>query len=97
MHESWPACGGSTSVGTTCARLRLEKSRSRATGVSNMILFGLDQVGRRRLTISAHHVIDSTSNCGGVALRRIALAHHSATPSAVAPHALIESANASSS
>ena len=38
MHESWPACGGSTSVGTTLLRGPVvEKSRSRATGASNTI------------------------------------------------------------
>ena len=67
MHESWPACGGSTSVGTTSARLRPEKSRSRATGVSSTILLALDHVGRRRLTTSAHQFIDSSISCGGVA------------------------------
>ena len=67
MHESWPACGGSTRVGTTCLRLRDEKSRSRAIGASSMIRLGVDHVGRRRLTTSAHQLIDSSISCGGVA------------------------------
>ncbi len=45
MQESWPACGGSTSVGTTFLLRVVEKSRSLATGASNTILLGELQVG----------------------------------------------------
>ena len=37
MQESWPACGGSTSVGTTPRLREVEKSRRRASGDSNTI------------------------------------------------------------
>src|ERR1700733_5045904 len=47
MHESWPACGGSTRVGTT-RRLEIEKSRRRASGASNTISCGVVQAGGRR-------------------------------------------------
>src|SRR6201996_658850 len=97
MQESWLACGGSTSVGVTALRLRVEKSRSRATGASNTTRFGVLHVGGRRLTISAHHCIDSSISCGGVTCRRTALDHHSAIPSAAAAHAVIESVKAISS
>src|SRR5690349_14654928 len=50
MHESWPAWGGSTSVGTT--RLReTEKSRRRASGASNTISCGVVQEGLRRSVV----------------------------------------------
>src|SRR5581483_6212108 len=47
MHESCPAWGGSTSVGTT-RRRELEKSRRRASGASNTISCGVVQTGFRR-------------------------------------------------
>ena len=46
MQESWPACGGSTSVGTTFAFEPSEKSRRRATGHSSTISLGECQRGR---------------------------------------------------
>ena len=54
MHESWPAWGGRTSVGTT--RLReTEKSRSRAKGASNAISCGVDHDGGvRRVAVAIH-------------------------------------------
>ncbi len=54
MQESWPACGGSTSVGTSPARVEVEKSRSRATGASNTISCGVVQVGARRFLASSN-------------------------------------------
>src|SRR5437763_16396495 len=52
MHESCPAWGGSTSVGTT--RLReTEKSRRRASGVSNTISCGVVQDGFVRVVAVA--------------------------------------------
>src|SRR5579863_3724259 len=53
MHESWPACGGSTSVGTIEADGSVEKSRSRAIGVSNAIVCREDQWGGVRVAISS--------------------------------------------
>src|ERR1700733_1643087 len=47
MHESWPAWGGSTSVGIT-RRFDVEKSRRRASGASNTISWGVVQAGARR-------------------------------------------------
>src|ERR1700716_1302652 len=56
MQESWPACGGSTSVGTT-PRLAPggEKSRRRAIGASNTTSFGEVHEGGRRVAIKSNH------------------------------------------
>src|SRR5689334_4492020 len=62
MHESWPAWGGSTSVGTGPRAREVEKSRNRATGVSKMILWGVVQDGGRRdQVISSHRGTSSAS------------------------------------
>src|SRR5437588_30596 len=53
MHESWPACGGRTSVGTTPRRV-LEKSRSRASGASSTISCGEAHSGTWRRTTWFH-------------------------------------------
>src|SRR5450755_4670202 len=56
MHESCPAWGGSTSVGTRPRGLAVEKSRSRATGASKMISFGLAHLGGSRVVMRFHHL-----------------------------------------
>src|ERR1700694_195738 len=54
MHESWPACGGSTSVGIRPLVPDVEKSRRRATGVSNTISCGVVQAGALRAAVSSN-------------------------------------------
>src|ERR1700752_5298763 len=81
MHESWPACGGRTSVGTT-RRREAEKSRSRASWVSNTISWGVDQDGARRSAVSAAQ--RGRSNAAGP--RSSAAVQHLSSPSnAAAP------------
>src|SRR5581483_11882975 len=48
MHDECPACGGSTSVGTSPRGLAVEKSRRRAIGVSKTTSCGLVHEGGRR-------------------------------------------------
>ena len=83
MQESWPACGGSTSVGTTPRAPAAEKSRSRASGASNTSSCGEDQPGRRR---SPATVIQCPTSNGQGATRMPARTQ-SVTPPAVAAHA----------
>ena len=66
MHESWPACGGMTSVGTTSAGAPPEKSRSRLSGVARTISCGVCHRGLRRVVVSAHQRIMSSGTSSGV-------------------------------
>ncbi len=52
MQESWPACGGSTSVGMTRSVAPSVKSRRRAIGHSRTISWGVDHSGLRRVATS---------------------------------------------
>src|SRR5476649_657794 len=97
MHESCPACGGSTSVESTRLRLPAEKSRSRATEASNTTSLAECQRGGRRSVAETHQCIQSAPSSGGVALRASAPAHQSDSPSTAAPHAETLSASAISS
>src|ERR1700729_2403623 len=81
MHESWPACGGNTSVGTT-RRLETEKSRSRASSCSNTIPCGVAQDGARRSAVSATQ--RGTSNAAGPR-SNAALQHFPSPSTAAAP------------
>ena len=72
MQESWPACGGSTSVGTTSAVEPCEKSRRRATGHSSTISLGECQVGRSRRPASVHQRRTSSNTSQGSAPRAVA-------------------------
>ena len=69
MHESCPACGGSTSVGSTRLRPPAEKSRSRATGASNTTSLAELQRGGRRSVADANQRIQSSTSSGGDAIR----------------------------
>src|ERR1700759_3844090 len=80
MHESWPAWGGSTSVGTTPRRVDVEKSRSRASGVSNTIVCGVVHAGACR--VLAVSIQRGTSSATGP--RWSAAAQHLPRPSKVA-------------
>src|SRR5947209_6374541 len=78
MHESCPACGGRTSVGTTALLAPAgEKSRRRAIGASNTISFVEVHDGARRLAISSSQC--GTSNGAGDPVS--AAAKQSASPS----------------
>jgi hypothetical protein len=72
MHESWPACGGSTRVGTTSAVEPAEKSRRRATGHSSTISFGECQRGRSWRLASVHQRRMSSNTVQGAAPRAMA-------------------------
>src|SRR5215475_1317916 len=80
MQESWPAWGGSTSVGTTRLRPATEKSRSRISGVSNTISCGVVQEGACRVV--AVSIQRDRSNAAGP--RSSAAAQHLPRPSKVA-------------
>src|ERR1700690_1767042 len=97
MHESCPACGGSTRVGTTPLRAPVEKARSRATGASNATSLGEVHRGRRRVVADDHQRIQSTASSGGVAPRSITPAHQLEIPSTAAAQAATPSAKAISS
>src|ERR1700757_5280355 len=70
MHESWPAWGGSTSVGTTRRPPDTEKSRSRANGVSNTISCGVVHEGAFRVV--AVSIQRGTSSAAGPRSRAVA-------------------------
>src|ERR1019366_4348815 len=97
MHESCPACGGSTSVGRTRLRRELEKSRSRATGASNTTSLAEPQRGSRRSATAVHQRTQSIASSGGIAPRLCVLVHQSARPSTAARQAVTLSASAISS
>src|SRR5579859_8296241 len=97
MQESWPACGGSTRVGTSPVPSDVEKSRSRAIGADHSTSLGVLQVGFRRSDIVVHQRIDSPISSTGVARRRSASAHQPATPSTAADQAVSASVKAISS
>src|SRR5690348_3373520 len=80
MHESWPAWGGSTSVGTTRPRPETEKSRSRASGASNTISCGVVQAGASRVVAVISQRV--TSNAAGPRWR--AATQHLPRPTKVA-------------
>jgi len=97
MHESWPACGGSTSVGTTRLRGAVEKSRKRAIGPSNTTSLVELHRGRRRALVVRHHRNKSVSTSGALDPRRSSPAHQSVRPSTATDHAVMPSASAISS
>jgi hypothetical protein len=66
MHESWPACGGSTSVGTTSDGEAGEKSRNRVSGVRRTIRWRVAHFGGRRSVMICHHRMPSTAMSSGV-------------------------------
>src|SRR5215213_3887599 len=85
MQESCPACGGSTSVGTTSSVAPSEKSRKRATGHSRTMRFGECQRGRSRLVASCVQRAASSHACHGVRVpRRSAAVQYCSEPVATA-------------
>src|SRR3954452_14423878 len=93
MHESCPAWGGSTSVGTTPSPAPSEKSRRRAIGVSSTTWLGSDQPGLRRRVVADHQRAPSCATLAGVAPRRAAARQYSASPFRPADQAAIPSSS----
>ena len=72
MQESWPACGGSTSVGTTSAGRAGVKSRRRVSGLRRTMRWREAHCGGRRSAINCHQRRLSSATSAGV--RRSAIA-----------------------
>src|SRR5436190_6564318 len=90
MHESCPACGGSTNVGTTGAAPGAEKSRKRASGASKTSSCGDVQQGRRR--------VPACTSCAGIAHmaaggRMSDACRRADSPSVVACQASVQASN----
>src|SRR5689334_19918689 len=85
MHESWPAWGGRTRVGTT-RRREVEKSRRRASGASNTTSCGVVQAGLRRSVA----VVSQRGKSNAVGPRSTAADQHLPKLSRVAAHPSIQ-------
>ena len=72
MQESWPACGGSTSVGTTSALEPLREVAQAGDGHSSTTSFGEYHCGRSRRLASVHQRRTSSNTSQGAAPRAIA-------------------------
>src|SRR3954447_5078736 len=74
--EECPACGGSTSVGTTSAAAPAgEKSCTWANGVLSTVRCGRCHVGTRRSVMLLHHCPPRAAKSSGVARFAAALVH----------------------
>src|SRR3954453_20077188 len=72
--EEWPACGGSTSVGTTEASASAgEKSCTCANGVLSTVRCGRGQAGMRRSVMLLHHRTPRSTRSSGVEPCAVAL------------------------
>jgi hypothetical protein len=80
MQESWPAWGGSTSVGTTSSAPSGVKSRRRVSGVERTTRCGEAHSGRRRSVMSCHQRRPSLATSIGVRPARNAVAQYCAVP-----------------
>ena len=74
MHESCPACGGRTSVGTTSLGEAGVKSRRRVSAVRRTIRWRVAHLGGRRSVMICHQRMPSTAMSSGVRASTMALA-----------------------
>src|SRR3974390_1011752 len=88
MEDSWPAWGGSTSVGTT-RRREVEKSRRRARGASNTISCLVVHDGACRVV----GVISQRGRANAVGPRGSAAVQHLPSPSRVTAAPSIQLSN----